>query len=194
MRCSPVLRAHLEAGCDEVGRGALAGPVVADSVILPRDVHHTHLKDSKQLSPKKRKMLAPIIKQQAVAWSVGVATPQEIDRINILQATYLAMHRAIANLSPLPQLLLIDGKDFKPYVGIPHRCIVKGDTQLASIAAASILAKTYRDVLMCKLAQAYPGYSWETNMGYPTQVHRSAIPRLGVTPYHRKSFCLPACV
>ena len=180
----------LEAGCDEVGRGCLAGPVVAAAVILPKDFFHPLLNDSKQLTAGQRELLNTVIQEAAVAWAIGQASPQEIDAHNILNASYLAMHRAIAQLAPEPALLLIDGNRFRPYKTIPYECIVKGDAQLAPIAAASILAKTYRDALMHDLAQIHPGYGWETNVGYPTQVHRKAIQQQGITPHHRRSFRL----
>jgi ribonuclease HII len=164
----------LEAGCDEAGRGCLAGPVVAAAVVLPKDFSHPLLNDSKQLTP--------------IDWALGEASSQEIDQHNILHASYLAMHRAIALLHPLPALLLIDGNRFRPYPNIPHQCIVRGDAQLAPIAAASVLAKTHRDALMHQLAQGFPGYGWESNVGYPTQAHRQAIQQLGITPHHRHSF------
>ena len=178
----------LEAGCDEAGRGCLAGPVVAAAVILPKDFAHPVLNDSKQLTAAQRELLTNVIQQAALAWAIGEASPQEIDQHNILNASYLAMHRAIAQLQPVPALLLIDGKHFQPYKAIPHQCIVKGDAQLAPIAAASILAKTYRDALMQELAWDFPGYGWESNVGYPTQAHRQAIQQQGITPHHRKSF------
>lgn len=182
----------LEAGCDEVGRGCLAGPVVAAAVILPKDFFHPLLNDSKQLTAEQRELLNTVIQEAAVAWAIGQASPQEIDAHNILNASYLAMHRAIAQLAPEPALLLIDGNRFRPYKTIPYECIVKGDAQLAPIAAASILAKTYRDALMRDLAQIHPGYGWETNVGYPTQAHRKAIQQQGITPHHRRSFRLVA--
>ena len=180
----------IEAGCDEVGRGCLAGPVVAAAVILPKTFLHPPLRDSKQLTPAQRQHLSQVIQQEALAWALGEASPQEIDQYNVLNATYLAMHRAIAQLQPLPALLLIDGNNFRPYSNIPHQCIVKGDAQLAPIAAASILAKTYRDARMHQLAQDFPGYGWASNVGYPTKVHRQGIQKLGVTPHHRHSFRL----
>lgn len=183
----------IEAGCDEVGRGCLAGPVVAAATILPKDFFHPLLNDSKQLTPAQRQLLTVVIQQAAIAWAIGEASPQEIDEHNILNASYLAMHRAIAQLEPVPALLLIDGHRFQPYKAIPHQCIVKGDAQFAPIAAASVLAKTYRDTLMQGLARDFPGYGWVTNVGYPTQVHRQAIQQKGITPHHRKTFrLLPA--
>ena len=179
-----------EAGCDEAGRGCLAGPVYAAAVILPDDFYHPLLNDSKQLSEKQRYTLRPIIEQEAIAWAVGIVTPQEIDKINILNASILAMHRAVEQLSQVPQHLLIDGNRFKPYNGIPHTCVVKGDGKFLSIAAASILAKTYRDDYMMQLHEQHPQYGWDRNKGYPTQEHRDAITRYGITPYHRQSFRL----
>ena len=180
----------IEAGCDEVGRGCLAGPVVAAVVILPKTFLHPWLNDSKQLTPARRQCLSRVIQQEAIDWALGEASPQEIDQHNILHATYLAMHRAIAQLQPLPALLLIDGPCFQPYQNIPHHCVVKGDAQLAPIAAASILAKTYRDALMHQLSQNFPAYGWASNVGYPTQAHLQAIQQLGITPHHRHSFRL----
>ncbi len=183
----------VEAGCDEAGRGCLAGPVVAAAVILPATYWHETLNDSKQLSEKKRTEVKQDILKDAIAWGIGVASPHEIDDINILNASYLAMHRAINQLKVKPELLLIDGNRFNPFDDIPHECIVKGDAKFYSIAAASILAKTYRDDLMKHLAIEFPGYGWETNVGYPTKVHRDGIRQMGSTPHHRKSFqLLPA--
>ena len=181
---------RIEAGCDEAGRGCLSGAVFAAAVIRPQDYHHPLLNDSKQLSEKQRYTLRPIIEQDAIAWAVGIVTPQEIDKINILNASILAMHRAVEQLSQVPQHLLIDGNRFKPYNGIPHTCVVKGDGKFLSIAAASILAKTYRDDYMMQLHEQYPHYGWDRNKGYPTQEHRDAIARYGVTPFHRQSFRL----
>ena len=181
----------IEAGVDEAGRGCLAGPVVAAAVILPKEFQHHQLTDSKQLSKKQREELRKEIEKEAISFSIASASPQEIDQLNILQATILAMHRAIDALSPKPQLLLIDGKYFKPpYPDTAHRCIVKGDSLYLSIAAASILAKTERDRLMEEYALTYPEYAWETNAGYPTQAHYKAIQTYGVTVLHRKSFRL----
>lgn len=183
----------IEAGCDEAGRGCLAGPVVAAAVILPKKYRHKNLNDSKQLTSKEREALKFEIKSDALAWAIGEASNEEIDQINILNASFLAMHRAIAGLNLQPELLLIDGNRFKPYPGIDHRCIIKGDAHYLSIAAASVLAKTHRDELMCRLAAQWPGYFWEKNMGYPTPDHRKGIHEKGVTPHHRKSFqLLPA--
>jgi len=180
----------VEAGCDEVGRGCLAGPVVAAAVILPKSFAHPLLNDSKQLSAAQRLVVRPQIEAAALGWAIGAASPAEIDAMNILQASYVAMHRAIAQLQPVPELLLIDGHRFRPYPHIPHQCIVRGDAQLAPIAAASILAKTYRDALMHRLAQDFQGYGWESNVGYPTPAHRRAIHTQGTTPHHRKTFRL----
>ena len=180
----------IECGCDEAGRGCLAGPVVAAAVILPEDFAHPLLNDSKQLTERKRELLRPIIEQEALAWGVGSVSPEEIDQINILQASFLAMHRAIDNLILRPQLLLIDGNRFTPYPDIPHECIVGGDGKYMSIAAASILAKTHRDTLMLSLATEYPGYGLEGHKGYPTPAHKAAIRRLGLTPIHRKTFAI----
>lgn len=181
---------RIEAGCDEAGRGCLSGAVFAAAVILPQDYHHPLLNDSKQLSEKQRYALRPIIEQDAIAWAVGIVTPQEIDEINILNASILAMHRAVEQLSHTPQHLLIDGNRFKPYTGIPHTCVVKGDGKFLSIAAASVLAKTYRDDYMLQLHEQYPLYGWDKNKGYPTKEHRHAIEQYGTTPYHRQSFRL----
>lgn len=181
---------RLEAGCDEAGRGCLAGAVYAAAVILPSDFHNELLNDSKQLTEKKRYALRPIIEEAATAWAIGVVTPEEIDKMNILRASILAMHRAISGLKVRPEYLLIDGNRFAPYPGIPYETVVKGDGKMMSIAAASILAKTYRDDYMNTLAEKYPAYHWEKNKGYPTEAHREAIRRSGTTPYHRKSFTL----
>ncbi len=178
----------IEAGCDEAGRGCLAGAVFAASVILPSSFKHPLLNDSKQLSEKQRNLLRPIIEQEAIAWAVAQCSPREIDEINILNASFLAMHRAIEQLPKRPELLLIDGNRFKPYLGIPHHCIVKGDGKYLSIAAASVLAKTHRDAYMLELHGQYPTYQWDRNKGYPTKVHRATIAELGLTPYHRKTF------
>lgn len=180
----------IEAGCDEAGRGCLAGPVYAAAVILPKDFYHPLLNDSKQLSAKQREKLRPIIEQEAIAWSVVAVSAQEIDELNILRASITGMHRAIASLKVRPQSLLIDGNRFYKYEDIPHTCIVKGDAKFANIAAASILAKTHRDEYMLKLAAEYPQYGWERNMAYPTKEHRRAIAEFGVTPHHRLSFSL----
>ena len=190
-----------EAGCDEAGRGCLAGSVYAAAVIFPRDYVNAELNDSKQLTDKKRHQLREIIERDAVAWAVGVVTPEEIDKINILNASFLAMHRALDQLSVRPEAIIVDGNRFKPYKRLsqsgedgggflPHTCIVKGDGKYLSIAAASILAKTYRDDYMDKLAEEYPQYDWQSNKGYPTRKHREAIKEYGITPYHRKSYNL----
>lgn len=181
---------RIEAGCDEAGRGCLAGPVFAAAVILPQDFSNDLLNDSKQLTEKQRYMLRPIIEKEALAWAVGVVSAEEIDRINILAASFLAMHRAVDDLKIRPEHLLIDGNRFKPYRNVPFTTIVKGDGKMASIAAASILAKTYRDDFMNKIAVEYPQYDWLSNKGYPTVKHRNAIKEYGITPYHRKSFNL----
>ena len=180
----------IEAGCDEAGRGPLAGPVVAAAVILPPDYKNELLNDSKKLKKKDLDLLEGVIKHEALAYSVQEVSHTKIDEINILNASYLAMHLSVEDLPIKPNLLLIDGNRFKPFPGIPHECIVKGDGKYMSIAAASILAKTYRDRLMTELAQQYPGYGWESNAGYPTPKHREAIRNLGITPFHRKSFRL----
>lgn len=180
----------MEAGCDEAGRGCLAGPVYAASVILPANFRNPVLNDSKKLSSKKREQLRILIESEALAWGVGVVSEKEIDQINILNASFLAMHRAIDNLKIHPAYLLIDGNRFNPYGEIPHSCIVKGDGIYASIAAASILAKTHRDEYMELLHREFPLYSWNSNMGYPTRAHRKALLEHGPTPYHRRSFKL----
>lgn len=180
----------IEAGCDEAGRGCLAGSVYAAAVILPSDFRNELLNDSKQLTERQRYALREVIEREALAWAVGVVTPEEIDRINILKASFLAMHRAIDQLAVRPQHLLIDGNRFTPFPDIPHTTIVKGDGKYLSIAAASILAKTYRDDYMNRLAEDYPQYDWRNNKGYPTRKHRAAIAEYGPTPYHRKTFNL----
>lgn len=180
----------LEAGLDEAGRGCLAGPVFAAAVILPPSFSHPWLNDSKLLNEQQRSTMRAIIEAEALAWSVAMATPQEIDELNILWASVLAMHRAVAALEQQPGLLLVDGNRFTPYPGIPHRCIVKGDSSVACIAAASILAKTHRDEFMQQLAAEFPQYGWEHNKGYPTAEHRLAIECHGETIHHRKSFRL----
>lgn len=181
---------RLEAGVDEVGRGCLAGPVVAAAVILPQNYRHPLLNDSKKLTRKVREELRQIVLQDAVAWAIGEASPAEIDQINILNATYLAMHRALEALHTQPEYLLIDGNRFKPYQALPYSCIVKGDGKFLSIAAASVLAKTHRDSLMCRLAEVHKHYGWEQNAGYPTKQHREGIAAHGITEYHRQSFTL----
>ncbi|GAD08570.1 Ribonuclease HII [Porphyromonas crevioricanis] len=179
-----------ECGCDEAGRGCLAGPVFAAAVILPPDFSCDLLNDSKKLSVRKREALRVLIEREALAWSVASVSAEEIDQINILRASFLAMHRAIASLSISPELLLIDGNRFEPFGNLPHYCIVHGDALYQSIAAASILAKTHRDSYMQEAALRFPGYDWEHNMGYPTKTHREAIARLGTTPIHRLTFRL----
>lgn len=181
---------RIEAGCDEAGRGCLAGSVFAAAVILPHDFKNEDLNDSKQLSEKKRYALRPVIEREAIAWAVGIVTPEEIDRINILNASFLAMHRAIDRLQVKPAHLLIDGNRFNPYPGISHTTVIKGDGKYLSIAAASILAKTYRDDYMNELDRDYPAYRWKENKGYPTRAHREAIRATGISPYHRKTFTL----
>lgn len=181
---------RVEAGCDEAGRGCLAGSVYAAAVILPPDYHNERLNDSKKLTARKRYALRQDIERDAVAWAVGVVTPQEIDQINILNASILAMHRALDQLQVRPEAIIVDGNRFKPYRDLPHTTIVKGDGKYLSIAAASILAKTYRDDEMVRLAQEYPDYDWQHNMGYPTRKHREAIRQHGITPYHRRTFNL----
>ncbi len=180
----------VEAGCDEAGRGCLAGSVYAAAVILPPGYHNELLNDSKKLTDRRRRELRPVIERDAVAWAVGVVTPEEIDRINILNASILAMHRALDALSTHPQAVIVDGNRFKPYGDLPFTTIVKGDGKYMSIAAASILAKTYRDDYMDALAEEYPQYDWKGNKGYPTKKHREAIRLHGVTPYHRMSYKL----
>ena len=195
MRNEPDLLSYLhdeliEAGCDEAGRGPLAGSVFAAAVILPKDFHHPLLNDSKKMTEKAREILRPIIEAEAVAWAVEEVTAEEIDSINILNASIAGMQRAVRKLSVKPEFLLIDGNRFKPFDGYGYQCVVKGDGKFASIAAASVLAKTHRDEYMRKLAEEYPQYGWERNMGYPTKEHIDAIIRHGYTPYHRKSFHL----
>ena len=183
-------KGKLEAGCDEAGRGCLAGAVYAAAVILPQDFYHPLLNDSKQISEKQRYEIRPYIQENAIAWAVGWVDNTEIDQINILNASFLAMHRAIEKLSVAPEFILIDGNRFKPYNNIPHQCVVKGDSIYASIAAASVLAKTYRDDYMNALSDEYPYYLWKQNKGYPTKAHRAAIAEYGTTPHHRMSFRL----
>ena len=180
----------IEAGCDEAGRGCLAGTVTAAAVILPPDFQNELLNDSKQLTERQRETLRPIIEREALAWAVASVSEKEIDQINILNASILAMHRAIDALSLRPQALLIDGNRFKKYHDIPHTTIVKGDATMMSIAAASVLAKTHRDELMLRLAEEFPQYGWQQNKGYPTKAHREAIDKFGITPYHRLSYRL----
>lgn len=184
----------IEAGCDEAGRGPLAGPVFAAAVILPPDFKNELLNDSKQLTEHQRDQLRPIIEREAIAWAVAQVTAEEIDRINILNAAILAMHRALEQLVPQPEHIIVDGNRFKPYIpansliAIPHQTIVKGDGKYMSIAAASVLAKTHRDEYMRRLHEEYPMYGWNRNMGYPTPEHRKAIGKYGISPYHRKTF------
>lgn len=180
----------IEAGCDEAGRGCLAGSVFAAAVIFPVDYHNADLNDSKQLSARRRYALREVIERDATAWAVGIVTPEEIDHINILNASILAMHRALDKLAVRPQAVIVDGNRFKPYGTLPYTTIVKGDGKYLSIAAASILAKTFRDDYMDELDEKYPQYDWKSNKGYPTRKHREAISRYGTTPYHRMSFNL----
>lgn len=180
----------IEAGCDEAGRGCLAGPVFAAAVILPKDYKNKILNDSKQLTDKIRYELREVIEKEALAFAIAQVSNIEIDEINILNASFLGMHRAVDQLKTIPELLLIDGNRFKPYKKIPHQCIVKGDAKFLSIAAASILAKTYRDDFMIEASKKYPYYGWEKNMGYPTKLHREGIRQHGTTPLHRMTFQL----
>ena len=182
------MKGVLEAGCDEAGRGPLAGPVFAAAVILPEGFSHPLLDDSKKMSEKNRLLLRDIIMKEAVAWAVAEVSPEEIDRINILRASFEAMTRAVESLAVRPEHLLIDGNRFISRLEIPYRCEVKGDGRFANIAAASVLAKTARDERMMQLAQEFPGYGWEKNKGYPTREHRQAVARLGATPHHRMTF------
>ena len=198
MLASHYYEGKIEAGCDEAGRGCLAGSVYAAAVIFPENYQNEELNDSKQLTDKRRKQLRDIIERDAVAWAVGVVTPDEIDKINILNASILAMHRALDQLKVRPEAIIVDGNRFKPYyqptansqqpIAIPYTTIVKGDGKYLSIAAASILAKTYRDDYMDALAKDYPQYDWLSNKGYPTKKHREAIRQYGITPFHRKTF------
>jgi len=196
MLASHYYTGRIEAGCDEAGRGCLAGSVYAAAVIFPEDYQNEELNDSKQLTDRRRKQLREVILRDATAWAVGVVTPEEIDRINILNASILAMHRALDQLTIRPEAIIVDGNRFKPYrpvvdgtpIDIPHTTIVKGDGKYLSIAAASILAKTCRDDYMDQLAVEYPQYDWLSNKGYPTKKHREAIRQYGITPYHRKTF------
>lgn len=190
MLASHYYKGLIEAGCDEAGRGCLAGAVYAAAVILPEDYTNPLLNDSKQLSEKRRYELRAIVERDALAWAVGIVEPDEIDRINILNASILAMHRALDQLTLRPQAVIVDGNRFKPYQGLPSTTIVKGDGKYLSIAAASILAKTYRDDYMLRLAEEYPMYDWKKNKGYPTLKHREAIRQHGTTPYHRMSYRL----
>lgn len=180
----------VEAGCDEAGRGPLAGPVFAAAVILPKDFHHPLLNDSKKMTERARETLRPIIEKEAIAWAVEEVSAEEIDAINILNASITGMQRSVRKLEVKPDFLLIDGNKFKPFDDYKYQCVVKGDATYASIAAASVLAKTYRDEYMRRLAQEYPEYGWERNMGYPTKEHVEAIIRHGYTVHHRKSFHL----
>ena len=205
MLASHYYQGKIEAGCDEAGRGCLAGSVYAAAVIFPEDYQNEELNDSKQLTDRKRHELRAIIERDAIAWAVGIVTPEEIDKINILNASFLAMHRALDQLKVRPEAIIVDGNRLRPYVDrsrtavdavqnapspLPHTCIVKGDGKYLSIAAASILAKTYRDDYMDELAEQYPQYDWKSNKGYPTRKHRDAIRQYGVTPYHRMSYHL----
>lgn len=180
----------IEVGCDEAGRGCLAGPVFAAAVILPGNFKNDLLNDSKQLSEKKRNLLREVIEKEALSWAVAQVDQEKIDEINILNASYLAMHRALDQLKHDFELILVDGNRFTPYKNIQHQCIIKGDGKFASIAAASILAKTHRDEFMEKIAKKFPHYQWEKNKGYPTKAHREAIKKYGICDYHRKSFRL----
>ena len=180
----------VEAGCDEAGRGCLAGAVFAAAVILPPDYQNALLNDSKQLTERRRYQLRIDVERDAVAWAVGIVEPEEIDRINILNASILAMHRALDQLKVRPEAVIVDGNRFKPYHDLPHTTIIKGDGKYLAIAAASVLAKTYRDDYMLRLAEEYPQYGWKQNKGYPTQAHRDAIGQHGTTPYHRMSYNL----
>ena len=190
MLASHYYEGKIEAGCDEAGRGCLAGSVYAAAVILPDGYQNELLNDSKQLTEKKRYQLREIIERDAVAWAVGIVTPEEIDKINILNASILAMHRALDQLKVRPEAIIVDGNRFKKYQNLPHTTIVKGDGKYLAIAAASILAKTYRDDYMNQLAEEYPQYDWLSNKGYPTKKHREAIKQYGITPYHRNSYNL----
>jgi ribonuclease HII len=183
-------RFELEAGTDEAGRGCLSGPVVAAAVILPPDFHHEFLNDSKQISEAKRRILRPIIEEHAVAFGVSFIHNEEVDELNVLQASLTGMHRSIDQLSVVPEFIIVDGNKFKPYQEIPFKTIVKGDAKFKSIAAASVLAKTYRDEFMEKIHEEFPVYNWKKNKGYPTKEHRSAIAASGATKYHRMSFKL----
>ncbi|MDR0726065.1 MAG: ribonuclease HII [Prevotellaceae bacterium] len=185
---NPVRKGRLEAGCDEAGRGCLAGPVYAAAVILPENFFHPDLNDSKQVKEPVRDILRKYIEENAISYAVACVDNTEIDKVNILKASIMAMHRALDALSVKPEYILVDGNKFFPYKNIPHECIIKGDSTHAAIAAASILAKTYRDEFMTKIAKEYPEYSWDVNKGYPTKNHREIIGNLGISPYHRKSF------
>lgn len=183
-------KTKIEAGCDEAGRGCLAGPVVAAAVILPKNFKSKRLNDSKKLSEKNREILRPIIEREALAWGVGIVSQEEVDEINVLNASFLAMHRAVDKLKKTPNLLLIDGNRFNPYQNVEHICIIKGDGKYLPIAAASVLAKTYRDDIMKEYHSEFPDYGWDKNKGYPTKAHREAIRKKGSTLYHRKTFKL----
>ncbi len=185
-----LVEGRVEAGCDEAGRGCLAGPVTAAAVILPPDFVCPELNDSKQLTERARERLRPVIEREAVAWAVAMVSAAEIDHLNILAASILAMHRALDALDVRPEHILVDGNRFRPYGGVPHTTIIKGDATMMSIAAASVLAKTHRDELMRELDSLWPGYGWAGNKGYPTAAHRDAIRRLGTTPHHRRTFQL----
>ncbi|HKL02704.1 MAG TPA: ribonuclease HII [Cryomorphaceae bacterium] len=180
----------VEAGCDEAGRGCLAGPVTAAAVVLPRGWDHELLNDSKKISETSREILRTAIERDFEHWAVGVVSPEEIDEINILNASFLAMHRALEQLRSSPELILVDGNRFNPYRNVKHQCVIQGDGIYRSIAAASILAKTHRDAFMKRIHRDYPQYGWEKNKGYPTKMHRQAIAEFGTTPFHRKSFTL----
>lgn len=188
MLLSSFQKEFIEAGCDEAGRGCLAGPVSAAAVILPNDFYLEGLNDSKKLTHQQREKLRPIIEKEALAWAVAFVDHEEIDQINILNASFLAMHRAIEKLKLQPQYLIIDGNRFKAYPQIPHSCIIKGDGKYLNIAAASILAKTHRDEYMANLHQDFPAYNWQQNKGYPTIAHRKAVLEIGLSPFHRKTF------
>ncbi len=185
-----IFKGKLHAGCDEAGRGCLAGPVVAAAVILPKDFYHPLLNDSKQVSEKKREILRPVIENSAIAWGVAFVYPEKIDEINILNASILAMHKALDKLTPRPEAVLVDGNRFKPYQNLEYACMIKGDAKFTNIAAASILAKTHRDEYMRKIDAEFPSFLWAKNKGYPTKQHREAIEKYGATPYHRMSFRL----
>lgn len=182
---------ELECGCDEAGRGCLAGPVVAAAVIIPHDFDCPELNDSKQLSEKQRNRIREFIEENAVAWQVAIVSEKKIDEINILNASILAMHKAVDGLKTTPDFIIVDGNKFKPYQNIPHQTIVKGDAKYLSIAAASVLAKTHRDEIMKQLHSEFPQYDWDKNKAYPTAKHREAIKKFGITPYHRLSYKLP---
>ena len=188
MLASHYFEGQVEAGCDEAGRGCLAGSVYAAAVIFAPDYTNDELNDSKQLTARRRRQLRTVIERDALAWAVGVVTSEEIDRINILNASILAMHRALDQLTVRPEAVIVDGNRFKPYGSLPYATIVKGDGKYLSIAAASILAKTWRDDYMDRLAEEYPQYDWLSNKGYPTKKHRDAIRQYGITPYHRRTF------